>query len=276
MSLWHLTLATEGRQALFPDEAARRAAVRALASVARERLVLFSVVDDHVHLVTLGDRPGHLGRSVRLVLRPHALVPPEAARVRPVEGRSHLESLVRYLLGQPVHHGIPVHPALWTGSCFLDLAGARLLPGFRDRLPELLPRLPRSAVFRAVGLPPDAVRPADDACIRTLGPARLHAAATAVVGLGPVLSGRAADVVAVRAAASALARGAGIATAESAHAFGLPLRTVQRLARSSIDPALSEAIRRRLTLEESVAALPSGPYRTPETPPSLAGESDPP
>jgi hypothetical protein len=37
---------------------------------------------------------------------------------------------VTYLLKQPVKHGLDVHPALWTGSCFLDLIGARLIPGF--------------------------------------------------------------------------------------------------------------------------------------------------
>ena len=36
MPTWHLTLATEGRFAFFPDETTRRAAVRRLARVAAD------------------------------------------------------------------------------------------------------------------------------------------------------------------------------------------------------------------------------------------------
>ncbi len=35
-----------------------------------------------------------------------------------------MSNVFGYLLRQPSHHDLQVHPALWTGSCFLDLVGA--------------------------------------------------------------------------------------------------------------------------------------------------------
>jgi hypothetical protein len=45
--IFHLTYAARDRQPLFPGEAQRRAAVRALVRVGGKHTVLFCLVDDH-------------------------------------------------------------------------------------------------------------------------------------------------------------------------------------------------------------------------------------
>jgi len=269
MNLWQLRWSTEGRLAFFPDEARRRAAVRALVRVAGPRLLLFALVDDHVHAVIESQGSGRSeARSIRMALLPLSASPIDPPWLGRVEDRGHLRSLVRYDLGQPDHHGLALHPALWTGSCFPDLVGARRLPGFANRLAEQLPRLTRAELFRWVHLPDVAIEPATDAGVRVAGAARLVGAATAVLAVGPALAGRAADAVSARAAVCRLAEASGIARAEVVHALGVPLRTAQRLAHHPVDDALLDAVRRRLSLEDLAA-------RTPRPPP-VASDAEPP
>ena len=258
MPIHHLTLAADGRQALFPSEAERRLAVRTLARVGGASIVLFSVVDEHVHVVANlePEGEGRLARALLLALRPLTSVSLDPARVRPVEGRSHLERLVRYVLQQPVHHGIPTHPALWTGSCFPDLVGARILPGFQATLAEFLPRLPQAALFGAVGLSVTDGRPTPTDTLRHLGATRIRDAATAVLAVGPDLEGRADDVVAVQAATCLLAQEAGIARREVASAIGVPLRTAQRRVHHVVPAEILDAVRVHLALEEAVRRAP--------------------
>lgn len=101
--LWHITFAGDERQVLFPEEAQRRAALRAVARVAAGVLVLFAIVDEHLHLIVFGTRPkvGCLKRSVQLALRPLTSTPIDPGRLRPVNGRSHMRTLVTYLLEKP-------------------------------------------------------------------------------------------------------------------------------------------------------------------------------
>jgi REP element-mobilizing transposase RayT len=259
MTFWHLTLAADGRQALFPGETARRAAVRALARLAGGELVLFSVVDDHVHLVVTaeGPRVGRLARALLLGLRPLAAAPLDPARARPVETRSHLESLVRYVLGQTAHHGLAEQPALWTGSCFQDLVGARWLPELRLRLAEALPRLPRAALLEAVGVREGHVAPARDDALRAGGVGRLVAAVAAAAALPPDLGGRPAGVVTARRAAARLAQAGGLATADLAWALGVRPQAVRRLRTAPAPDALLRAARVRHALVERLAEAAS-------------------
>ncbi len=87
MHIWHLTYASDGRNPLFPDEVACRKAVLVLGRVAGTSTVLFSIVDDHLHLVLWCDRQrrGRLARAVVQALRQVAPVPVEPARVRALE-----------------------------------------------------------------------------------------------------------------------------------------------------------------------------------------------
>ena len=72
MDLWHLTFSTRGRQALFASDAGVLEGVRALGRGASGRIVLFSIVDDHVHVVVRSRDPGALtpGLCVRCARSP--------------------------------------------------------------------------------------------------------------------------------------------------------------------------------------------------------------
>ncbi len=258
MPTFHVTFATEGRQPLFPSEDRRRAAVRALARTVAGRAVLFSIVDDHVHVVIMGDRPraGRVARAVAIALGPRADAPLDAARIRPVENRSHLQWLVRYLLLQPVHHRLGIHPALYTGSCFPDLVGARLLPGLTLRIGDALPRFRPEEACGLVGLPAVAIRPLTPEAVRAAGVIRIVSAAAAVRAQGPELKGRDRGVVEVRRLAGAVAAEAGLGVAEVTWALGVSARTGRRLHKAAADTAALAAVRVRLALEDAVHDTP--------------------
>ena len=73
--------------------------------------------------------------SLALGLQPLAAAPMAPAHVSPVNDRGHLASLVRYVLDQTTHHELQnvAHPALWRGSSFADIVGARIRPGSTRR-----------------------------------------------------------------------------------------------------------------------------------------------
>ncbi|RME22006.1 MAG: hypothetical protein D6798_16865 [Deltaproteobacteria bacterium] len=243
---------------MFPSEDLRRQAVRALARVGGPALLLFCVVDDHVHVVVLcdDDRVGVLARSLLLALRPLAGPGISPAHVRPVQGRSHLMWLVGYCLAQPSKHRIGAHPALWSGSCFLDLVGARVLPGYAPPLREALPRLRGRVCFEHVGLPARPLQPLDDDALREVTATALVAAASAALAAPPDLPGNSALVVTCRRAVAQLGKAAGFTAAQLARALRIQPNAVRRLARAPVPPGVLPAVRRRLALEARVAGQP--------------------
>jgi len=258
MPSWHLTFSSDGRSALFPDEALRCRAVRTVLRVAGRQLLLFCIVDDHVHVVVLceADRVGRLARALLLALRPVAGPALAPAFVRPVEGRSHLLWLVRYCLRQPLKHGIGVHPALWTGSCFLDLVGARVVEGFTPSLREALPRLRLRTLFEHVGLEARPLEPLDDQALRAVGSAHLVDAATAALAAPPDLAGNTPLVVTCRRAVAQLGRAADLSSQQLARALHVQPNAARRLADGVVDPRLLLAVRLRLALEQRVQDQP--------------------
>ena len=126
--------------------------MHAIARIAGEATVLFCIVDDHVHIVLACDRAraGLISRSLSMALAPLARgIALASARIKPVEGRRHLETLGEYVTLNPRKHGVAA-PALWSGSCFQDLVGARVLPGFTPRLlASLLPRFRMRTLYLA-------------------------------------------------------------------------------------------------------------------------------
>ena len=259
MRTYHLTFVAKGRQPPFPGEVARRAAVRALIRVGGAWIVLFCLVDDHVHVVVLCEPADvrRIARSLHMTLTPRASVPLLDAHVEPVEKRSHMEWLVRYVVGQVDHHALHAHPALWSGSCFADLVGARVLPGWRANIDEALPRHTVADALKAAGLDLRALEPIRDAGLRELGVRRIVSAAADAVGADPALPGRTAEVVEARRVAITLARGVDFDRAEIAHALGLTVHGVAKLARTPASPECVAAARVRLGIEVAVAATGS-------------------
>ena len=257
MQSWQLTISALGRGTLFPDEATQRRAVRALVRVVGAHASLFCIVDDHVHVVVLCARQeaGRLAQRLALALRPLAGAMLGPAHISAVDGRSHLESLVRYLLRQPHKHDLATHPALYTGSCFADLVGGRALPGLSLRLPEALPRFRLRTAHGHVGLDATPLVPLDDAALQELGVRRLVDAASAALAVGPALVGNSAPVVAARVTAAHLAHAAGLPASHLAQALDITPPSARRLAQRTPPPGAVLAARRRLALEDRVAAL---------------------
>lgn len=253
--LWHITFACRGRHTLFADECLRRQAVGRLLQVTGSELVLFSLVDDHLHLVLRCTRAvaGVKARGVLHALRSLGAKTLEHRDTRAVEGRAHMQRLVRYFLTQVEHHGIHgVRAALWSGSCFCDLVGARW-GGETDlaaRLLTILPRYRLDEAFSAVGLHGlEEVRPLSAETVRALGVARVKSAATFALCATEDLSGRGASEVRARRAVARLARWAGISAREVAWSLGRTPSAVYRLARAPLDRAAIKAVSLRLALE---------------------------
>jgi len=254
MKIWHLTLATEGRLPLIEGEAAYRAAVMTLARTLGP-LLLFCIVDEHLHTVfrCSEQRRPKLRSGVTRAVQALAINPVASSFIRRVERRSHLDWLVRYVVTQVQHHNLSHHPALWTGSCFLDLIGARVVEGLVLPIFSCLPRLGPEDVCAMVGLPRRKLDLAPNQVIREVGVARLAQAAAAARCADPALVGKHAEVVSARQITAQLARAAGIASTEVSWALGVSARSARRLAAARCDDRLLAATRRRLTLELMVS-----------------------
>jgi hypothetical protein len=253
--LFQLRFSSKTRQPLFPDETHRRRAIHRLAEVMTGRLVCFGFVDDHGHIVAF-DTEQHIGRlagSLQLALQVVAAHPLEEVWHDPVKDRAHLKSLLRYQLSQTFRHGVPCPPALWTGSSFLDVIGARVVDGLRLRLFEALPRLVAEDLLPMVGLVAGAIRAASDATVRALGAERLKRAAAAAFAVDPELRGNDRPTVHARRVVVRLARTAEIAVSDVKWVLDCSRSGVSRMARHDLaDDRWVEAVRKRLTLEETV------------------------
>lgn len=272
MNIWHLTWSSVGRHPVAPDERLRRRIVSALARVAGDDVVLFCVVDDHIHVVLRCDeaRKGTLSRALTLAFRALSDTPIAVPFTRPVLDRDHLDWLAdRYILRQPWKHGLAGHPAVWTGSCFPDLVGARLLPGLSLKVAAALPRWRLRRAFASVFLPERPLEPASDSWLRTIGSARVAAACANAVGADPTLAGNGAADVLARRAAVALASAAGIANSEVAHVLGMSPIASARLKGRAVDDRVLAAARLWIALEAVAASAPAPPR-----PPPTAHEPD--
>jgi hypothetical protein len=195
------------------------------------------------------------------VLRALTRVPLERPHVRPVESRDHLEGLVRYFLGQPRKHQLRAHPALYTGTCFSDLIGARTIGDFQPRIFEALPRFRAERACDQVGVPKAVLRPASDEQLRVAGVARLVAAAAAALCVGPELRGKAPAMLDARRLAVHLTDRCGLPRAELPRLLGVSPRTVRRLAHESVSPLALRAARLQIALVDTIHQLPAAVVR---------------
>lgn len=254
MTTQHLSLSVVGRLALARDERERRVLVRTFVRASQGRFLAFGLVDDHAHAGLVGPRPRFLARDVRRALaavRPDLVI--EAPYLKHVDTRRYLRWLVTYLLNQSVKHGLDVHPALWTGSCFPDLVGARLLPGFSTApLRAALPRLRVQNLLEDVGLDPLPLQPVDDDALLGAGAARLAEVAASVHGVGPGLVGRTGPVVKARTLAAVLGVRLGFSRVQLTPFLCASPQAIGRLATRPADPKSERALRLRFALEERV------------------------
>jgi hypothetical protein len=248
----HFTFSSDGRHPLFPTLAVRRAAVRCILRVAPET-ILFCVVDDHLHVVVVADRArtGRIAASLLQALRPIAAAPLLPARATPIETRRHLEFLAdRYILEQSKKHGLPDPLALYEGSGFPDLAGARVVdPAIGGRLVAALPRYRMRRAYRAVGLDEKPVQPLADERVRALGAVRIAAATEAALAAAPGSRGNGPVERLARCATVQLATSVGIAIDEVAFALRITRASATRLAHRSVPKSVLDAVRKRLALE---------------------------
>ncbi len=247
----HLTFASDGRLALFPDETVRRTALRSLVPLLADRALLFCLVDDHLHVVMNQDRPD-AGRSARaILLRLRSPVPAlSPAYIRPVENRSHLQWLVRYCIEQPRKHGLECHPALWSGSCFPDLVGARWLPGLSLGIRAALPRLKTRELMAMAGMTGHELVPVPEEELLGLGAREILDATAAALGVGPVLSGNEPAVARARAVFAHLCPQP---ASTLAWALGVTPQAARRLRARPVEAEAIKAVRLRLALERRLA-----------------------
>lgn len=241
---------------MFLGEGPRRAALHVLGHQLGGRIVVFALVDDHIHLVLLASpaEVGTLVRNLTFALAPlvsPALQPPH---VETVTDDGHLRSLVRYALEQPVHHGVGEHPALASGSCYAEIVGARAVPGLALQLEKVFPReATRPELGPIVGVVTPAPALVSPLTVRRLGAYRLTLAAAFAAGIAS-LEGQEPHAIAARRVVVHLGSEAGIEPAELAFAMGIDPNSVRRLRGRGADAALLLATRTRLTLEQEVAA----------------------
>jgi hypothetical protein len=192
----------------------------------------------------MGRLPGSIAQALGKGLVDVAEVEP--ARIRPVDGRPHLESLVSYVLTQTWRHKIAVHPAAWRGSCLADLVGARKLQGFDpSAISGALPRWDiEERALSAVGLGNAPLDSVTDEQIRSLGAAALWSASAAAIGR-LALESNEPEVAAARVAYAHLAKD----LPDARDAAGLSKAGWYRLRERPVDQVLLDTIRRRLALD---------------------------
>lgn len=258
MKIVHLTWSTRGRKTAFLSEEARRSALRALGEVAGGAVLLFSLVDDHVHVVLMAEpeRIRRLQAGITRVFNFRASARFTPPFVREVESRNHLLTLVRYCLTQFEHHGLAESARTATGSCFPDLVGARRVPGLELGLRRALPRFQLREAYAAVGLAAELV-PAPDAALRGLGARGLAEVVAATFGLGPGLEGNQPGPRLARRVVVQLASGAGIARAEVAAALGITPTAAARIAARPVPEADLRAVRLHAALRAAEGAPPA-------------------
>ncbi len=203
-----------------------------------------------------GARTGRIAAALFQALRPIAAAPLLPARAVPVDTRRHLEFLAdHYILEQSKKHGLAEPPALFEGSCFLDLVGARVVdPAISTRLVAALPRYRMRRAYRAVGLEEKPIAPLSDEAVRLLGAARIVAAAECAIAAEPGSRGNGPVERLARCAAIQLATTVGIAIGEAAFALGITRSSAVRLSHRAVPGNVLAAIRKRLALEVLVAS----------------------
>ncbi|MCA9523984.1 MAG: hypothetical protein KC609_23605 [Myxococcales bacterium] len=253
---YHLTTSSAGRLTLFDTETVLRRCVTALISRIRTTGLMFSLVDDHFHYVLEGTREevGLIARAVSNSIRRLSGRKLSPTYIQPVESRRHIARLIEYLALQSERHGLLGHPALYTGSSFLDLIGARAC-GFPATLFLKFPRLRRAQLYETVGLAPPLSELSLDA-LRGESAERLLALAEAIYAYGGDRGSQPDTSRRVRRLVAGVGRALEMRDEELSRILGVAPRSVRRYAASmevrAELPSGCRALLTRYLLEQSV------------------------
>lgn len=253
MNHYHITISTQSRKPLFLNDNQYHSGLRALARVSAE-LNLFCFADDHVHLLissaeetisrTAGIFQKVLGKTTSESLNP--------AHITPVESRIHAQRLLPYIITQPEHHNFKSHKALWRGSCFPDLVGARYISGMKLQVDKLLPRFHISQALQLAGIGVSSLKAADNVEIREAGLSRLKEASIDALAGDRPLEGRDTLTVTARAVISHIALEVGFRPLDIADVLDISRQSVYNLRKIEISKKAVVAVRKRLCLENLV------------------------
>lgn len=238
---YQVVLRLEDDRVIARDAGARRALARTLARIGRERgLLAFGAADTHVHVLSLADRAaaGVLARSLERALPGELGLPVRfaPARITPVNDQHHLGAVFGYVQTNARRHGI-ADPEAAEASSLHDLL--RLRTGalwLADRVRQALPIVGRADLLKLLGAPGlgvtgDVGPDLPDACAAAFGIGQC-------VGISPV---------AIRARAAGISEVAGIWTNSTiASAFGVSVRTVERVRLQGVDPLDRQVLQRQL------------------------------
>ncbi|MBT3220857.1 MAG: hypothetical protein HN348_17370 [Proteobacteria bacterium] len=248
MHSYQVTLSRKGRPTLFVTSEDLTWAVATIVRTTHGKSPLFSIVDEHVHVVIPGDAFA-VGRMCSGLVRAfnHKLgYKLNKAHISLVNGGDHLDTLIAYYLRQPAKHDLNTgHPALWPGSCFMDLIGARCLSGFdRHLIHRHLPRLRTERFTRVIGLPP--IIPATDQELKLAGLTQLAQGAKAAT------DGKSEQQRRGRVAIAQLAKHLGFRNLDIAEVLQTHPRTIGKLASAPAEPRLVQAIRLQISLNNAI------------------------
>lgn len=259
MEIWHLRFSSDGRHPLFPGEAARRAAVLVVVRHAGSWLVVFGFADDHLHVTVQCTRAqaGKLSRALVLGLRPLSGLGFEPSFIKPVLDRAHLKRLVGYFIEQPARHGLPAHPAAWSGSCFSDIVGARFIGDPLLCVADVLPRYRPTEAWVSAGLDRWGIPPMSDEQIKGIGLSKVVDAAAFAVCANPQMNGRTAPETQARAIVVRLGRLAGFRNRDIAGILGISIEAVRKLGLRGVDDRAVRAARLRMAIVEAVPGNPN-------------------
>lgn len=253
MELWHISFSTRGRLPFFTSEEQLRHIIRMFIRLVGGAMVLFCIIEEHIHLLADCSRlqAGQIRRVVHRFLSQFTTTPIASTWLERVESRAHLRRLVNYFLQQPEKHLMGVHSALWTGSCFQDLIGARFIHGLQLKIFRALPQYRLREAHESVGLPQEKLVPYSDSNIRKAGVGRLKEVAACALCVNPSLTGNDGPVVLARRTFVQLSKQAGISSEEVAWALGITTDAVRRLSAKPYVERAKDAVRLRLSLEDA-------------------------
>lgn len=256
IGLWHLILTSEGRITLFTNEEKLRQAVLKLGKTAASHLISFCVVDDHIHLVLYCSRQcvGRLSQALQIALSPIGSSKFSPGYIVPVKKRTHLNRLILYTVNQPQRHGLKEHPALYSGSCFLDLAGARFIGVLGCPITSVLPRFNMADLYSELNLRIHTLTPADDGQVKDAGLGAIIRAAGAVFAAAPALTDQSEQTVKAHRVAVRLARSVGFTASQISCHLQRSTRSIFRVNHQQIPEEALTAVRRRLALEKLVVS----------------------